>query len=133
MASRRKAGRTNPLGVNLVFLGVGFEPAHRGLHVINLRREFVFGTKAVLRRNRNISPLGELGQDRTNIGLVPRSPRAAMDHDHRGERSVTLARPCQVKLELYVARLGVDNILFGGRLGWLGPLGDHFADPDGQN
>ena len=119
VASRREADRANSFGVDLVFLGVDLEPANRGLNVMNLGRESVRGTKAVLGRDRDVSALGKLRQDWPDIGLVPLAPGTAVNHHDRGKRPVTCCRPGQVELELRRAGLGVDDVLFGCRLGRL--------------
>ena len=112
MAARRKADRADPIGVDLVFLGVRLEPAHRGLHVVNLRGKRVLGTKPILGRDRDVTAADELG-----AGSAARRPCFPVARPRRGSRRPPEAVPSppagssRSSLSSDRADLGVDDVL----------------------
>ena len=130
MSPGGKADRSDVPGVDFVVLGVSLQPANRGLDVVNLRGEVILGAESVLRRDRHVTPLGELVEDRSDVRLVPPAPAAAVDDENPGKWSITLGRLGHVELQFGLAGLGVNNVVFRDDLQIVG--GHGLGDPAGR-
>ena len=98
MPARREADRADAIRIDPVLLGVGLDPAHRRLDVVDLSRKRLLGAKPVLREIRDISVPHELGHDRPHVGLVAGTPRTAMDDQDRRKRPFSLVGPMRSSL-----------------------------------
>ena len=100
MASRGPAGDADAVGIDVVLLGVGPQPANRRFHVMNRRRELVFRSEPITDCCCNIALLGKPKSESivTLAGACPES--AAMNADNRGERTLAAFGPGQVQLKM---------------------------------
>ncbi len=119
MAAGRETDCPDPVRVDLKFLGIGLDEAHRGLDIVDLRGKCILGAEPILRRDRNVTVLGEFGHDRPNVGLVPRAPGSAVNDEHGRERALFRGWPGDVELELVRSYLRVNDVLLAQGLGGL--------------
>ena len=86
MASGGAAPRAEMRGVQLVFRGMGAQPAHRRFAIHKLRREDGFRAETVIDAGHSIPAGVQAGDRGMTIALVAKKPRPAInpDNDRQG-------------------------------------------------
>ena len=96
---------------------MGLDPAHRRLHVLDLRGERLLGTEPILGRDRHVTPAGEVGHDELTVLLVPPAPGPAMDHHHRRMRALASFGKIRSSLSSSPVHLRVGDVDHGHQVG----------------
>ena len=91
MAAGRIAEPADSRGVDFQFAGMGPHPAHGRLAVVNLCRELVRRREPIVDRHGRVAVLGQSVCKRREIGPRAHPPRAAVNDQHAGKRSLTRA------------------------------------------
>ena len=111
MPARRAADHGDLRGVDVVFFGVGPEPADGALAVLHRRRERRLADQPVTGRGHHVPLFGV--RRRVEMVVLPLAalPRAAVDEEQRRHRLGDFRRPVQVELQRVAAGVSVLDVL----------------------
>ena len=107
MPAGRAARDADAIRVDVVLLGIGPQPAHRGLGVVDRGRERILGSEPVADRHRDVALLREA--DALGIVALARCRRGSRRRGCRGRRGRPAADlgPGQVELQMLIVRVRV--------------------------
>jgi hypothetical protein len=103
-------------GVEVVFFGIGFDPADGGFAVVDLRGPLGFVGEAIADGDAGVVAAGEVGGEVVDAaGFVAAFPTAAVDEDDDGERGGGFGGFGEVEVEALtgVFGVGVGEVEFG--------------------
>lgn len=97
--------RTDPVAIQFVLVGVGSQPAHGRLAVLDLRRKSCHAAQSVTDGGNGVPSTFQVNA--SCLFLFPRRPAATVNDDDDRERTIAVGREIQVEQQSYLADLGV--------------------------
>src|SRR5262249_15755642 len=123
VAAGRPARDADAVGVEVILAGVGPQPAHRLLDVVDGGGERVLRRQPVGHGRRDVALLRQAHAQAVVAVAVAGAEPAAVDAEHRREGAVALFGPGEVELQVLPVRVGVldvrleDDVVGHGRTG----------------
>ena len=105
--TRRAPGGADAVGIDVVLLGIGPQPADGRLDVVYGGGELVLGGQPIADRHGNVAPFRQLEAEGVVGVAMTGAESAAMDADHGGERTGSVAWAGEVDLQVLVVGIRV--------------------------
>src|SRR5579883_1396037 len=111
MPAGRETQRSDAVAIDLAALGIGAEPAHGALHVLDLSRELVPRRQAIAHRGSDIAARGEGAGQGTEILVRAFGPPAAVENYYGWERPGCILGSEEIELQILAAGVAIYHII----------------------